>query len=160
MQSASDMARKLPSLDLVQRESQWFFGWYCREPYIQPNSISTQYCFPHTHKSRSIDYVMCGVCPLQSSSCGPERCQSGPALTFSVLCLCLHWTGHLRARVVTQIVCSVRSACMRVTTFTLGIQNLTLSEMITPQTYKYNILYIKNCFLSLVYSGLAQARPE
>ena len=67
---------------------------------------------------------------------GPEPCQSGTALTFPVLCL-----AH--TRVVFQIDDAVRAYAHAQGDhyLTRSKFNSLLTEMITPQTYKY--IYIK-----------------
>ena len=54
-----------------------------------------------------------------------------------------------------RLMVQCRRMRMRMTTITLRVQNLTLSSLKLSPTN----IYI-NCFLYLVYSGLAQARPE
>ena len=88
---------------------------------------------------------------------GPGHCQSGTALIFPVLCLAY-----------TRIVESQIDGAVRAYEhahddhyLTRSKFNSLLTEMITPQT-RPRYIYIKPLprILYLVYSGLAQARPE
>ena len=59
-------------------------------------------------------------------NCGPEPCQSGPALTFPISCLC---RGHLSVPELSFTSRACTKACMRMTTITLRVQILTLSSL-------------------------------
>ena len=76
---------------------------------------------------------------------GPEPCQSGTALTFPVLCLAY-------TRVVSQIDGAVRAYAHAHDDhyLTRSKFNSLLTEMITPQTYKY-IYYIPS--INLLFCG-------
>ena len=96
---------------------------------------------------------------------GSEPCQSGTALTFPILCLCLPFCLHCHCDCTGPSCLSdrvhmdmVQCGRMRMTIITLRIQNLTLfTEMITPQTYKYIYTYKTASCLSCIRGSLRLA---